>query len=147
MKNNFINMHLPNWPFNKIPMASVSTFVLVCLCALSVLYYRAFGGPLARIPGPLDARFSRLWMMKHSWQGDMHRTMIRLHKKHGNLVRTGPNEVSVADLSAIKKIYTAGTKFVKSDWYGVWQGHRKFDLFPGWSSTQTPTDCMWRLNC
>jgi cytochrome P450 len=23
----------------------------------------------------------------------------------------------------------AGTKFRKSDWYSVWQGHRKFDLF------------------
>jgi cytochrome P450 len=44
-------------------------------------------------------------------------------------VRTGPDEVSVSDLTAIKKIYGAGTKFRKSDWYSVWQGHRKFDLF------------------
>ena len=55
--------------------------------------------------------------------------MIKLHKKHGKLVRTGPNEVSVSDLSAIKKIYGSGTSFRKSDWYSVWQGHRKFDLF------------------
>ena len=81
----------------------------------------------------------------------MHRTMVGLHKKHGKLVRTGPNEVSVSDLTAIKKIYGeyhhhwgnlqrrglweadlsagAGTKFRKSNWYSVWQGHRKFDLF------------------
>lgn len=65
----------------------------------------------------------------------MHRTMIKLHKKYGNIVRTGPNEVSIADLSAIKKIYAAGTKFSKSSWYEVWQGHRKFDLFAGSSST------------
>ena len=56
---------------------------------------------------------------------------MKLHKKHGKLIRTGPNEVSVSDLSAIKKIYTAGTKFSKSGWYGVFQGHRKFDLFAG----------------
>lgn len=56
--------------------------------------------------------------------------MIELHKKHGKLVRTGPNEISVSDLSAIKKIYGAGTKFAKSPWYSVWQGHRKFDLLP-----------------
>lgn len=55
--------------------------------------------------------------------------MIRLHKKYGPLVRTGPNELSVADLAAIKTIYGAGTQFRKSDWYSVWQGHRKFDLF------------------
>lgn len=59
----------------------------------------------------------------------MHRTMIALHEKHGPIVRNGPNEVSIADLSAIKTIYGAGTKFRKSDWYSVWQGHRKFDLF------------------
>lgn len=59
----------------------------------------------------------------------MHRTMIALHEEHGPIVRNGPNEVSIADLSAIKTIYGAGTKFRKSDWYSVWQGHRKFDLF------------------
>ena len=59
----------------------------------------------------------------------MNTTMIELHEKLGHLVRTGPNEVSVADISAIQKIYAAGTKFRKSDWYSVWQGHRKFDLF------------------
>lgn len=55
--------------------------------------------------------------------------MIALHEQHGALVRTGPNEVSVSDLNSIKTIYGAGTKFRKSDWYSVWQGHRKFDLF------------------
>ncbi|MCJ1451493.1 hypothetical protein MMC28_001830 [Mycoblastus sanguinarius] len=55
--------------------------------------------------------------------------MIDLHRRHGKLVRTGPNEVSVSDLSAIKKIYGARTKFVKSDWYSVLQGPRKFDPF------------------
>lgn len=59
----------------------------------------------------------------------MNTTMISLHAQHGPLIRTGPNEISVADLPAIKKIYGAGTKFRKSDWYSVWQGHRKFDLF------------------
>ena len=68
-------------------------------------------------------------MIKHSWQGDMHRAMIELHKKHGKLVRTSPNEISVPDLSAIKKIYGAGNKFAKSPWYSVRQEHRKFDLF------------------
>lgn len=112
-------------------MTSVTVFLILLSCVLFVLYFHAYGGPLGQIPGPLDARFSRLWMIKKSWQGDMHRTMIELHRRHGKLVRTGPNEVSVNDLSAIRAIYTAGTKFSKSSWYGVFQGHRKFDLFAG----------------
>ena len=59
----------------------------------------------------------------------MHRTMIALHARYGTLVRTGPNEVSVASLPAVKKIYGAGSRFRKSDWYSVFQGHRRFDLF------------------
>lgn len=97
--------------------------------ALSYIVYQRFFHPLASLPGPFWASITRLWMTKHSWNGDMNTTMIALHEKHGNLVRTGPNEVSVADLAAIKTIYGAGTKFRKSDWYSVWQGHRKFDLF------------------
>ena len=97
-----------------------------------VIYQRHFH-PLASVPGPFLASLSRLWLAQHSRSGDMHRTMISLHATLGPLVRTGPNEVSVADLTAIKTIYGAGTKFRKSDWYSVWQGKgvhlRKFDLF------------------
>ena len=97
--------------------------------ALSYVAYQRFIHPLASIPGPFWASLTRLWMTKHSWDGDMNVTMISLHENYGTLVRTGPNEVSVSDLAAIKSIYGAGTKFRKSDWYSVWQGHRKFDLF------------------
>ena len=62
-----------------------------------------------------------------------------MHSKCGKLVRTGPNEVSVNDLSALKKIYAAGTRFSKSSWYEVFQGHRKFDLFAGSSEIH----CAW----
>ncbi|KAF2679697.1 cytochrome P450 [Lentithecium fluviatile CBS 122367] len=96
---------------------------------ISFLGYAQFLDPLRDVPGPVLARWSRLWMVYHSWKGDMHTTMIALHKKHGKLVRTAPNEVSIADPASIKTIYGAGTKFRKSDWYSVWQGHRKFDLF------------------
>ena len=86
-------------------LGSVSFLGPLTVCFLFLAYQRVFGGLLGKIPGPFSARLSRLWMVKHSWQGDMHRTMIALHQKHGKLVRTGPNEVSVSDLTAIKKIY------------------------------------------
>ena len=117
------------YPLRVLPVDLPQSLVVVLLCILPLAYHLVYGGPLGSVPGPLSARLSRIWMIKHSWRGDMHRTMIDLHKRHGKLVRTGPNEVSVSDLSAIKQIYGSGTKFRKSSWYGVWQGHRKFDLF------------------
>ncbi|KAI6889412.1 cytochrome P450 [Hortaea werneckii] len=115
------------WP----DLSHMSLLLLAGLSLLTISYvlYQRFFHPLASVPGPFWASISRLWITKHSWDGDMSVTMIALHKKHGTLVRTGPNEVSVADLSAIKTIYGAGTRFRKSLWYSVWQGHRQFDLF------------------
>ncbi len=110
-------------------MMLYQTLILPFISSFLVIYLGAFSGPLGKIPGPSSARLSRLWMVKHSWDGDMHRKMHELHRKNGKIIRTGPNEVSVSDLSASKKIYGAGARFRKSDWYSVWQGHRKFDLF------------------
>ena len=112
---------------DKYPVIELA--LVLALFVLLFAYGSAFTGRLSSIPGPLPARFSRLWMAWHSWKGDMHRTMIALHARYGKLVRTGTNEISVSDISAIKAIYGPGTKFTKSNWYSVWQGHRKFDLF------------------
>ncbi|GFN18676.1 cytochrome P450 [Aspergillus tubingensis] len=104
----------------------------VCLSLLSlisyVLYIR-FYSSLAKVPGPFWASLSRWWLVFFSDKGNMHRLYPRLHEKYGKLVRVGPSEVSVADLDAIQTIYGAGNRFAKSDWYSVWQGRRKFDLF------------------
>jgi cytochrome P450 len=103
------------------------------LLALLTIYltYTNFAHPLSSIPGPFLARFSRLWLIQHSLTGDLHTTMIALHARYGPLVRTARNEISISDPTSLKYIYGAGTKFRKSDWYSVWQGHRKFDLFGG----------------
>ncbi|PWY71015.1 cytochrome P450 [Aspergillus heteromorphus CBS 117.55] len=109
-----------------------SYLLLAALIATTATFLLHFLDPLSSIPGPFWARWSPLWMINHSLNGDMHRTMIHLHDKHGALVRTGPKEVSTSDPSAIQEIYGScvGSKFMKSDWYSVWQGRRKFDLFP-----------------
>lgn len=69
------------------------------------VYYSLYAGPLGSIPGPLLARSSKLWLIYHSRKGDMHRATIALHEKYGPIVRTGPNEVSISDPAAIKKVY------------------------------------------
>ncbi|EME40498.1 hypothetical protein DOTSEDRAFT_82149 [Dothistroma septosporum NZE10] len=110
-------------------LSPIGLIAAAVILAIAYDLYLIYFHPLSSIPGPFFAKFNRLWITKHSWDGDMNTTMIALHDKYGNLVRTGPREVSVSDLAAIKTIYGAGTKFRKSEWYSVWQGHRKFDLF------------------
>jgi hypothetical protein len=68
-------------------------------------YFHLSNQALNSVKGPLLAKWSRLWMVRHSRRGDMHRVMIHLHEKHGSLVRTGPNEVSVSEPSVVRTIY------------------------------------------
>ena len=86
---------------NPLALLGYSAVVL----AVGYVLYLRLVSPLAKIPGPFWASLSRLWITKHAWDGDMHRTVLKLHAQHGKLVRTGPNEVSVSDLTAIKTIY------------------------------------------
>ncbi|KAJ5776871.1 Cytochrome p450 family protein [Penicillium odoratum] len=93
------------------------------------IFKRRYLSPLSGIPGPLLASVSQLWMAKESYGDSFHRTNIALHEKYGKLVRIGPNEVSVADLGLVRKMFAAGNKYAKSSYYDSWKGKRKFDLF------------------
>lgn len=81
-----------------------AVLLIVAVLSLYVVYCR-FWSPLAGIPGPFAASLSRLWLVQQSRAGKMHRTMIDLHSRHGEIVRIGPNEVSVTNPEVIKKIY------------------------------------------
>lgn len=57
------------------------------------------------IPGPFVARYSNLWRLIETWRGHYERTVQDLHRRHGNIVRTGPKIVSLTDPDAIESIY------------------------------------------
>jgi cytochrome P450 len=67
------------------------------------------------------------------WQRRPELEHIRLHQKHGPLVRLGPRAVSVSDPAAIQIIYALNSGFIKSEFYPVQQtiakGRRLFTLF------------------
>ncbi|KIW16028.1 hypothetical protein PV08_06079 [Exophiala spinifera] len=73
--------------------------------------------PLRDIPGPLAARFTRLWYLKEVACGRFEQTNIALHRKYGPIVRIAPHYYSIDDMNAISTIYGHGTHFVKGKWY------------------------------
>ncbi|PYH90615.1 cytochrome P450 [Aspergillus ellipticus CBS 707.79] len=81
-------------------------------------YYR-----LAHIPGPFWARFSNL--PRVSWVKTMraHEIHQELHRKYGNVVRMGPNMVSIADPDAIPVVYPPRAGFPKSKFYRAFIPH------------------------
>ncbi|OBT80300.1 hypothetical protein VF21_00724 [Pseudogymnoascus sp. 05NY08] len=76
--------------------------------------------PLRCVPGPLLARFTRLWYLYKIYKGDFEKTNVSLHKKYGPVVRIAPNEYSIDDVEAAKIIYGHGNAFVKAPWYWAW---------------------------
>ncbi|GFF28439.1 cytochrome P450 oxidoreductase [Aspergillus udagawae] len=76
--------------------------------------------PLRSAPGPTATRYTALWYFYRIYKGEFHRESIRLHEKHGKIVRIAPNMYSIDDIDAAKTIYGHGTQFFKADWYSAW---------------------------
>jgi hypothetical protein len=74
---------------------------------------KRFKKGLSSIPGPTLAKYTDLWKLNDVWKGQPHKTAIALHRKHGDLVRIGPNDVSVGDPKAIAEIYGLSKGYVK----------------------------------
>lgn len=97
-------------------------FLVLAACVLAYVIYNLYLHPLATIPGPLLARASLLWRLRHSMTGHFHRAIEKQHQIYGNVVRVSPNEVSFASTQSWKDIYgtLAGKPtFIKSEFYEV----------------------------
>ena len=69
-------------------------------------------------------------MKGHTQRRDVHRTVISLHKKNGDLVGMDPKVITISEMAGIKLICGAGSQVIKSDQHSVWQGRRELDLLP-----------------
>jgi hypothetical protein len=94
-------------PFIKEAFRNVCVLYLFGVVGILAIYtvYCCYFAPISGVPGPLEASLSRSWLIRHTRKGDMHRQVIGLHERYGTLVRVAPNEISVTDPEAIKKIY------------------------------------------
>jgi len=68
---------------------------------------------VSAVPGPFLAKFSHLWRFLDVARGHAEETHIKLHRKHGQYVRLGPDVVSVCNLDVLKQIYGINKGFEK----------------------------------
>ena len=88
--------------------------VVICIVVLLSSYFQ---NGLHRFPGPLAAKFSQIWLLLNTRHGQHHQTVIKLHEKYGNIVRLGPDYVSLADQADIKVVYGFAKRLNKSRFY------------------------------
>lgn len=106
-----------------IQIIKVYSTTIIVIVVTARLLWNKFGRGINKIPGPIFAGFSRLWRLNDVRKGQAHRTAIALHQKYGNLVRIGPNVVSVGDPAMIPVIYNMKGDFEKASYSNM--GHNQ----------------------
>lgn len=91
------------------------------ITSLVLVLHRVFFHSLAGIPGPRFAAVCGLWRTYFYARGTWHDDVLALHNTYGRVVRVAPNEVSVVDVGAMKRLYGHGHNARKTTWYTTWQ--------------------------
>jgi hypothetical protein len=94
---------------------------ILFLVVFAFLAHQKFNKGLNKYPGPLVAAYTDWWRFAESWSRATHFTHQSLHRKHGDIVRLGPNSLSFADPKALSVIYGFNKGMIKSDFYPVQQ--------------------------
>ncbi|KAL1949708.1 hypothetical protein VTO73DRAFT_8589 [Trametes versicolor] len=81
--------------------ASFASIHFLSLSVFTIAYRISPWHPLASFPGPFLARTSSIWLTYISFTGRRHIILDRLHAKHGQFVRIGPDAVSINSLAAV----------------------------------------------
>ncbi|KAI9039778.1 cytochrome P450 [Aspergillus affinis] len=100
-------------------MASPTVLATVILLALLLYHYVIqpyFLSPLAKIPNAhFTSPLTSAWIERRRNAGKEVLTIYNAHRKHGSVVRLGPDELSVNSLSGLRTIYTGA--YEKHQWY------------------------------
>lgn len=111
-------------------MAVFQAFSALAILLFFYIFSSLVTSGLQDIPGPVFAKFSNLWRLVETWKGHYERVVQDLHRRHGNVVRVGPNVVSLADPDVIESIYGVKADLPKSDFYKVMQNYHNGKLVP-----------------
>lgn len=95
---------------------------------VSMIGYRVFFSPLQHFPGPTLAAVSKFWYLYHSTKGNMPQVMHSLNRQYGDIVRIGPNELTIFSLDAMESILGSKGKMTKGPWYVVVAPYRSSSL-------------------
>ncbi|KUJ06806.1 cytochrome P450 [Mollisia scopiformis] len=106
------------WSAARLTTIIVSSY-LVSLTT-SILTYRVFFHPLRKFPGPLNSKLTKLThVLRLLKESDNYRQADKLHERYGEIVRVGPNELTITIPDAVPLIYGPGSKCTKTAWYDV----------------------------
>ncbi|KAH9909692.1 cytochrome P450 [Xylariomycetidae sp. FL2044] len=104
-------------------------YILLPLFIIARASYRRYASPLRKYPGPFLASCTRLWKFVSTATERTNYHHMELHKKYGPVVRISPNELSFASPLVARHVLSAGKRFYKTDFYGVFPPPENPDIF------------------
>lgn len=93
-----------------------SIVVPIASTTIYVAYYRLFH-TLSSFPGPFLASLTNVWKAYHLWTLHLPEKLLELHEKYGEVVRVGPNDLSIRTKSSSGLIYKSGRLMPKTKFY------------------------------
>ncbi|KAK0724599.1 putative cytochrome P450 monooxygenase [Lasiosphaeris hirsuta] len=95
-------MSPPDWSFlNGLGLVALLTTAYLVYTFVYNLYFH----PLAKFPGPILLRGTRLGFIWKEVKGTLPLEMLDLHRRYGPVVRIAPDELAFSDAEAWKDIY------------------------------------------
>ena len=104
----------------QLHLLSISKAVFILgSCAILALVIRTLTdySRLQQFPGPWLASWSKFWMMKHVYDGDMHIAVAKVCEEYGPLARIGPNDLVTNDADLLRRMSAIRSPYTKSEWY------------------------------
>ncbi|PSK38150.1 Isotrichodermin C-15 hydroxylase [Elsinoe australis] len=116
-----------------LPLLQAYWPLVLAASVLGFFINNKFYKGLNKYPGPALAAYTNWWRFFETTGRQTEKTQLTLHREHGDIVRIGPNVLSIGDPKAIKIIYGLNKGMVKSDFYPIQQavakGRRLQSLF------------------
>ncbi|KAI1340755.1 cytochrome P450 [Xylariaceae sp. FL0016] len=103
--------------------------ILLPALVLSRMLYRRYASPLRKYPGPFLASCTRFWKLQSTVSENTQWDHVELHKRYGPVVRIAPNELSFSSPRVARAVLSAGKRFYKTDFYGVFPPPENPDIF------------------
>ncbi|RYN87356.1 Isotrichodermin C-15 hydroxylase [Alternaria tenuissima] len=115
--------------------ATLLLFEIAVVYAVGLAIYRVYFHPLRKIPGPKHYAASGLPLaIENSFRGLFTKKVLRFHEKYGDIVRTGPNHVSMNGTIGWPEVFghSRGGRPEFSHWHDFYQIGDKSNqsLFP-----------------
>ncbi|KAI0841395.1 cytochrome P450 [Hypoxylon sp. FL0890] len=73
-----------------------------------------------KIPGPILAKYTRLWYAWQQYGNNFHWTNVNLHRQKGKIVQIMPGYFTIDDPASHKTIYGHASPWIKGKFYIAW---------------------------